>query len=60
MILGAILLIIVIVLVTAYLITRETKSHKAERRFGRIIAIASIIILIVVIFAGYMFMINFK
>jgi len=55
MIIGAILLIIVIVIVTAYLITLETNSNRAQRHYGKIIATSSFTILVIVVFVGYMF-----
>ena len=58
MILVAILTIIIIVAVTAYLITAE--SNKPERRYGRIIGISLLIILGIVITVGYMFITYFK
>lgn len=60
MIYTAILLIIVTVIITAYLITKETNSNKPERRYGRIIGISLLIILVIVIFVGYMFITYFK
>lgn len=56
MILTAILLIIIIVIITAYLITIEAKSYKAERNYGKIIGPALFTILVIVIFVWYMFM----
>lgn len=60
MIYTAILLIIVTVIVTAYLITKETNSNKPERRYGKIIGISSFIILAIVVSVGYMFITYFK
>lgn len=58
MILVAILAIIIIVSVTAYLITAET--NKPQRRYGRIIGISLLIILGIVISVGYLFITYFK
>lgn len=60
MIYTAILLIIITVIVTAYLITKETNSDKPERHIGKIIAISSFIILGIVVSVGYMFITYFK
>ena len=60
MIYTAILLIIIIVIVTAYLITKETNSDKPERHYGKIIAISSFTILVIVVSVGYMFITYFK
>ncbi len=60
MIYTAILLIIIIVIVTAYLITKENNSDKPERRYGKIIAVSSFAILVIVVSVGYMFITYFK
>lgn len=52
---AAILLIIAIVVGAAYLILREANSGKAQKNYGKIMAVAIVSILAIVVLVGYTF-----
>lgn len=56
----AILLIIIIVIGTACLITKEANSANTNKKYGRIIAPALLTILVIVVLVGYLFITYFK
>ncbi len=57
---AAIFLIILIVIGTAYLISKESNSKNSNKHYGRIIGIALTGILAIAVFVGYMLITYFK